>query len=321
MRSFFLRAAFIIAVSAAGVAVLTFFAITPDIDRATLEARYAGPLSQFSDLDSGARIHYRDEGKSDGPALVLIHGSNASLNTWEPWVALLGDTYRLISMDLPGHGLTGSMANSRYTITEMSDFVVALMDRLGVEHAYLAGNSMGGAVSLQLALDYPSRVDGLILISAAGMRRDVDDPPVGAFRFTQTAIGRAALEYVTPRFMIKRSIEKIVADPAGFVTDAMVTRYWELLRMTGSREASAIRFAGYAQQAPLEPRLGEITAPSLILWGIKDSLIKPKYGTRMHDALQNSELVIYDNAGHLAMEEIPETTAQAARQFIEANRR
>jgi pimeloyl-ACP methyl ester carboxylesterase len=321
MKNFFLRASLTLAVIVAIVAALAFIAITPDIDRATLEARYKGESSQFAEWENGARVHYRDEGNRAGPVVVLIHGSNASLNTWESWVAILGDNYRLISMDLPGHGLTGPVPNNNYTIAEMSDFVAALMDQLGVEHAYLAGNSMGGAVSLQFAIDHPARIDGLILISAAGMRRDVDDAPVGAFRFTQTAIGRAALAYITPRFMIERSIEKIVFDPAHFVTDDMVTRYWELLRMTGSREASAVRFAGYAQQAPLEPRMSEITAPSLILWGIKDSLIKPKYGERMHDALQNSERIIYENAGHLAMEEIPETTAQAARQFIEATRR
>jgi pimeloyl-ACP methyl ester carboxylesterase len=321
MKRIFLRASLVLAVISAIIAILAFIVITPDIDRATLEARYSGPNSQFVEWENGARVHYRDEGNRNGPTVVLIHGSNASLNTWEPWVALLGEDYRLVSMDLPGHGLTGPVPNNNYSIAEMSNFVAALMDQLGVERAYLAGNSMGGAVSLQFAIDHPDRIDGLILISAAGMRRDIDDAPVGAFRFTQTAIGRALLAYITPRFMIKRSIEKVVADPDHFVTDEMVTRYWELLRMVGSREASAVRFSGYAQRAPLEPRLGEITAPSLILWGLKDSLIKPKYGERMHNALQNSELIIYENAGHLAMEEIPEITAGATRQFIETTRR
>lgn len=316
MKNILARASLFIAVIIALVSVLALIAITPDIDRDTLEQAYQGPSSQFADWENGARVHYRDEGKRDAPVIILIHGSNASLHTWEPWVKLLQDDFRLVSMDLPGHGLTGPVQGSTYTIPEMSAFVLQLMDKLDIERAYLAGNSMGGAISLQIALDQPSRVNGLVLISSAGMRRDLDDPPVGAFRFTQTAIGRAILNHVTPRFMIRSSIEKIVANPTSFVTDEMVTRYWELLRMEGSREASAIRFAGYANGNPIEPRLNEIMIPSLIIWGEKDTLIKPKYGERMHKALQNSQLFVLENAGHMAMEETPEATAQATRQFI-----
>ncbi|HEY5339109.1 MAG TPA: hypothetical protein VIJ85_12950, partial [Rhizomicrobium sp.] len=79
----------------------------PDISRAKLEAKYATPPSEFIMLPDGARAHVRDQGLKTGPVLVLIHGSNASLFTWEPWVSRLFQNFRIVSMDMPGHGLTG----------------------------------------------------------------------------------------------------------------------------------------------------------------------------------------------------------------------
>jgi pimeloyl-ACP methyl ester carboxylesterase len=81
----------------------------PDIPRATLEAKYAGPPSQFVTLPEGTRAHVRDRGPRDALAVVLIHGSNASLYTWEPWAKRLSDMFRVITLDLPGHGLTGAV--------------------------------------------------------------------------------------------------------------------------------------------------------------------------------------------------------------------
>ena len=80
---------------------------TPDTDPMAMRAKYGGPTSQFVDLGGGLRVHLRDTGPRDAPALMLIHGSNASLQTWEPWAERLGTKYRIIRMDLPGHGLTG----------------------------------------------------------------------------------------------------------------------------------------------------------------------------------------------------------------------
>jgi len=98
----------------------------PDIPRATLEAKYATPPSEFIMLPDGARAHVRDQGNKSGPVLVLIHGSNASLFTWEPWVARLGNSYRIVTMDLQGHGLTGAVPNGDYSQEGMVKFVVAI---------------------------------------------------------------------------------------------------------------------------------------------------------------------------------------------------
>src|SRR5437870_3790843 len=95
----------------------------PDIPRAILEARYAGAPSQFVMLPNGTRAHVRDRGPRDALALVLIHGSNASLYTWEPWAKQLSDRFRIITVDLPGHGLTGAVPNRDYTQEGMVKFI------------------------------------------------------------------------------------------------------------------------------------------------------------------------------------------------------
>ena len=85
-----------------------FFLSVPEIPRSVLEAKYATPPSQFLALKDVPRVHYRDQGPKTAPVLVLVHGSNASLFTWEPWVARLGDTFRIVTIDMPAHGLTGA---------------------------------------------------------------------------------------------------------------------------------------------------------------------------------------------------------------------
>ncbi|MDP1625567.1 MAG: alpha/beta fold hydrolase [Parvibaculum sp.] len=160
-----------------------------DVPREELIGKYAGGASQFVTLPSGASAHFRDEGNRDGPALVLVHGSNASLHTWEPWVAELGGTYRIISMDLPGHGLTGRVPGDDYSREGMAAFVHELADALGVTRFAIGGNSMGGGVSALYAMEHPERVSALILVDSAGVPvvRDDTDPPL-AFRLARMPV-------------------------------------------------------------------------------------------------------------------------------------
>src|SRR5689334_5600569 len=107
-----------------------------DIPRATLEAKYATPPSQFAELsyhNTTARAHYRIRGPHDAPVLLLLHGSNASLFTWEPWAKRLSDRFRVVSVDLPGHGLTGPVANHDYSAAGMVAFVTAFADKIGLQ--------------------------------------------------------------------------------------------------------------------------------------------------------------------------------------------
>src|SRR6185503_9403206 len=95
----------------------------PEVPRETLMRKYGAAPSQFLELPGGATAHYRDQGNASGPVLVLLHGSNASLHTWEPWVKILGDEFRIVTVDLPGHGLTIAKNDESFTAESMAKFV------------------------------------------------------------------------------------------------------------------------------------------------------------------------------------------------------
>ena len=112
----------------------------------------------------------------------FLAGSNASLHTWEPLVAQLKDDYRLISFDLPGHGLTGATPQEDYSNIAMANFTREVIELYDFKSVTLVGNSMGGAVALRYALMYPRETDALVLVSSGGMERDEDDSICGGIR-------------------------------------------------------------------------------------------------------------------------------------------
>lgn len=291
------------------------FLISSDLPRADMVEKYRTDNSFIYQLPSGAMAHISDSGGPDKPALLLIHGANASLHTWQPWVDKLRDDYRLISFDLPGHGLTGATPEDDYSRAAMARFTQEIITLFNLQRVTLVGNSMGGGVALQVALDAPQSVEALVLISSVGMQRDADDGSVGAFRLTGSPLGRLLLRYVTPRFAVASTLRGVVAAPKT-ISDAAIDRYWELLRMTGSRDASIKRLQAYDTAPPLEPQLSRIKTPTLILWGQQDKLIKADYGIKMNAAIVGSFLRLYPQAGHLAHEEIPEKTTADLRAFF-----
>lgn len=279
---------------------------TPDTDASAMRAKYSGGASRFLTLSPGLTVHVRDQGLRTGRALVLIHGSNASLHTWEPWVERLQGQYRLITLDLPGHGLTGANPNGRYDTASYVDVVDQVMQRLGVPHAVVIGNSMGGAVSWNYALSHPEKVDALVLVDAAGAPSAKSrNMPIG-FRIARMPVLRNLAEIITPRSMFEASLKTSVYDPA-FATPQMVDRYWELNRYPGNRAATMARFAQMSQNRAATPaRLAAIKVPVLIMWGQEDNLIPVAAARWFHKALPTSRLIVYPKVGHIPMEEIPD---------------
>ena len=120
---------------------------TPDTDAAAMRAKYGGAPSQFVDLGGGLTVHLRDEGPRDAPVIVLLHGSNADLHTWDEWTKRLIPQYRVIRFDQIGHGLTGPNPARRYDMNAFTDTVDRVTTKLGVQRFVLGGNSMGGGIA------------------------------------------------------------------------------------------------------------------------------------------------------------------------------
>jgi pimeloyl-ACP methyl ester carboxylesterase len=299
------------------VALIALFAwgYAPDTDAAAMKAKYSSASSQFIDVGGGLTMHVRDEGNRAGPVLVLLHGSNASLHTWEPWVARLGAKYRIISLDQIGHGLTGPNPAGKYDGDAFVAALDALMVKLGVNRFALAGNSMGGYVAWEYALEHGDKLTHLVLVDAGG---PPDDPgkklPIG-FKIARTpGLNKIAL-VITPRSLFEKSLHQSVSNQA-IVTPAAIDRYWELNRYPGNRAATGQRFAAYGSRNSNVGRLGEIKVPTLIMWGADDKLIPASGADWFAARIPGSVRIIYPGIGHLPMEEAPDRSAADLDAFL-----
>jgi pimeloyl-ACP methyl ester carboxylesterase len=272
-----------------------------------VEARWAAPPSQFAAVD-GMRVHYRDRGQ--GPAIVLLHGSNASLFTWEGWVETLARDHRVVTLDLPGHGLTGPDPEARYSAQEMADFLDRFATALHLERFSLAGNSMGGGVALCYALAHPDKLDKLILVDAHAYPQA---PPLVLRLYATPIVGNIA-RWVTPRFAVAKSVRDVYGDPAR-VTSEQVDRYDDLLLRDGNREATRLRLSQRRDDG-LPARLGNIHTPTLIIWGSRDRWILPANGERLAHDIPGAHLIMLDGLGHIPMEENPKASVTPVAAFL-----
>ena len=286
---------------------------TPDTDAAEMRAKYGGAPSQFVDIGDGVTVHLRDEGRKDAPAIMLLHGSNADLHTWEPWVAALTSQYRVIRFDQVGHGLTGPDPAHDYSRANYVADICEVADTLGLERFIIGGNSMGGKHALAFAIAHPDRVSGLVLVDASGgpmpqdkaAKKNSGGGNIG-FRIARMPGVNRLVEQITPRSLIAQSLEQSVSVKS-IITEQMIDRYWELLRYPGNRRATLKRFS-QPHESLTEAEIAGVTAPTLILWGEQDRLIPVAAGQWLAEAMPTAQITVYPNIGHLPQEEAPAAT-------------
>jgi pimeloyl-ACP methyl ester carboxylesterase len=291
----------------------------------SLVARWAPPPSDFMELDGpvwqGQLVHFRDTGpRDDRLPLVLLHGTGSSLHTWEGWTAALERERRVIGLDLPGFGLTGPSLRDDYSADADVDFVLAVLDRLGVRRFVAIGNSLGGEVAWRLALQAPDRVRGLVLVDAAGLPLSEGLPWIarlGHLPGVLPAVGQLT-EWLLPRALVEQALQHLWGDPHA-VGSAVVDRHFELLLREGNRRALARR-AQQWRPGSAAARLSEVTAPTLVLWGGRDRLIPIEQGRRLAAAIPGSQFVAFPTLGHLPQEEAPALTVDPVRRFLGGRR-
>jgi len=301
---------FIVVLTAAGIVAVW----APDRPVETLTARWAPPPSQFVAID-GMRVHLRDEGPSDDPEpIILLHGTGASLHTWDEWTLALKSKHRVIRVDLPGFGLTGPTQDGNYHMPVYTHFVHALMEALHIERAVLGGNSFGGDVSWQTAVAYPNKVAKLILVDASGYVTTAASVPI-AFKLAQMPLLSSLLSNILPRSVVESSVRNVYADPAK-VTPELVDRYYDLALRAGNRKAITKRFA---QNKPgqNESAIRKLKLPTLILWGGLDRLITVDNAEKFHRDITGSQLIVFEKLGHVGHEEDPVATVAAVQAFLE----
>jgi pimeloyl-ACP methyl ester carboxylesterase len=286
---------------------------------AELKEKYAPAPSSFLKMD-GMDVHYRDEGNpNDSIPIVLIHGTGASLHTFDNWASMLtkarfteGGQSRVVRMDLPAYGLTGPFPSQNYTMGNYVDFIEHFLNARGIKHCILGGNSLGGLIAWQFALKNKGMVDKLILIDAAGYAQKSKNVPI-AFRMARIPFLNKIFTFITPRFVIKSSVENVYADKTK-VTDAIIDRYFDLSLRAGNRQAFVGRTA--LRDSNQISQIHTLQQPTLVLWGEQDGLIPVENAYHFHDDLPNDTLVILKNMGHVPMEENPSESLKPVLDFL-----
>ncbi len=294
-----------------------------DIPRDKLEAKYASGASKFLDLKNGSRIHYRDEGDLYKPAIILLHGFNGSLFNFERMVPLLSKEFRLISIDLPGFGLTGAVPSMDYSTQNSILVINELTSYLGMEKFSIAGNSMGGGIAWRYALENPEKTQSLVLLASSGIysseerlqieESERESPLV--WKLMRSNFVSYFLSLYTPKFFATQGLKTSVYDP-NLATEEIANQFHELTLMQGSREAILSRFSKQNYNDEKPDILKKIQAPTLIIHGREDNIISFKSSINLDQYIQNSQLVIYPKIGHLPMYETPARVADDIKKFF-----
>ncbi len=286
------------------IVTITFFSLRSlDVPVQKLEKEYFNLPSAYMDIKN-IKVHYRIEGS--GPPLLLLHGTGASLHTWDKWTDLLQSTYTIYRLDLPGFGLTGATYDRNYSMDNYIAFIHSFTEQLGLKSFAIAGNSLGGNIAWNYTLTYPDRVRQLVLIDAAGY-------PLGrptqslAFQVAQNPFLSPLLLHITPKSFIRKNLLQVYGDDSK-VSDELVDRYHDLTLRRGNRRAFVDRantnFADRSQDIP------KISCPTLVLWGELDTWIPLSHAYKFKNDIPNATLITYPGAGHIPMEEIPTRTAR-----------
>ncbi|MGC4077376.1 MAG: alpha/beta hydrolase [Rubrivivax sp.] len=298
-------------------AALLAMSRAPDRSVESLVANWAPPPSDFVDL-GGQLVHLRDQGpRSDAVPLVLLHGTSSSLHTWEGWVHAIAPRRRVITLDLPGFGLTGPWAGryagQRYDGQAYARFVLELLDRQGVQRFAVGGNSLGGEVAWRLAAMAPQRIERLILVDASGTVFKSQAAPL-AWQFARVpGLGRV-FEWVLPRTAVAQGLASAYGDPSR-VTPELVDRYFELTLREGNRRALVERLK-VARSGEDAERISTLRLPTLVLWGGRDTIIPPSAGEDFARRIPGSRLVVFPALGHVPHEEDPAQTVAPVLEFL-----
>ncbi|MEY3938814.1 MAG: hypothetical protein RL659_1655 [Pseudomonadota bacterium] len=294
------------------LAVVMYGLWTPDLERTELEKRYVASSPQSIEVD-GLKVHYKETGPQDAPALLLLHGFGSSLQAWDDWSLKLEQKYRVIRLDLPGFGLTGASPANDYSEEKDLAILTHFADKLGLEKFSVVGHSMGGKMAWSLAASQPERVQALVLMAPDGFP-EPESKDIGTKPYAVPAI-MGLIKYVLPKYLVRKSIEPAFAE-ADALNDALVNRYYDMLRAPGVRGAILERSNQTIYSDPV-PRLKAIKAPSLLIWGEQDQMIPSTNAQSYANVLSNSTTVLVPKLGHLLQEEQPEKGLAAVTQFLD----
>ena len=260
-------------------------------------------------LSTGLRVHYAEQGDREGEAIVFLHAFVDSWFSYGRVLPLLSPAYHAFASDQRGHGDSDKPVCC-YTANDYAADIDAFMEAVGIEEATLVGDSSGGLIAQRVALDYPARVSRLVLIGSPTtlvnneIARELGEETISGLE--DPVSPEFAREFVlgtfdqpVPEEFLEKAVSQSLKVPARVWRD-----YWE----------------GVALTVDDTSRLGEIVAPTLILWGEQDALLPREEQERRAAVIPDATLVVYPDTGHLAHWVRPEWVVRDLEAFIEDTR-
>ncbi len=275
---------------------------------ASVDARRAGLRTRVVDVD-GLAVTLSEGGPRDAPTVVLLHGFSADRGVWSRFVARLSADFHVVVPDLAGHGRTRFVTGAGYGAPAQAARVAGLLDALDVSRAHVVGSSMGGFVAATFARTHPERTLSLALVDAAGVtspRRSVAEQMLDRGEPNPFLMDDPA---AFPAFYALTMARPPVVP--GFVKHAMAADY--VARRAGLEEI----WGDWRDHDLLDDHLGEITAPTLVMWGREDRLVDVTAAEVWVSGLPDARRVTYDGVGHLPMLEVPARSAADYRAFLD----
>ena len=273
--------------------------------------------SRFVEID-GVRVHYQEAGDVTAPPVLLIHGFASSTVVWSKvFLSLANAGFRVIALDMLGYGYSGKPRNGEYTIAGQASLIVSLLDRLRIKRATIVGSSYGGAVAATCALDYPTRVNKLVLVGAVSNNRPL------AYKLMRMFGAPFFGDVVSPlligsRRLLRMRMKKVYDRHSWVLDERRVDARHQPLRASRTQRAIVRTVRGWdAERISRDAHL--IKQPTLLLWGENDIEIPLDEGEHLHQDIVGSRLIVFLNCGHLPHEEYPEGFTEIVSDFINAD--
>lgn len=253
---------------------------------------------------------YLEGGPTGAPPLVLVHGFGGDKDNWAMLAPHLTADYHLVVPDLVGFGDNARARHVAYDIKTQTDRLIAFLDALGIARCHLVGNSMGGWIALQAAIDHPDRLTTLTLVNNAGVTGK-----------EQSELERLPRDGVSPLVAtnardLKRLLDFVVHKPRFIPSRFLDVAYAERAEHAALLDAIFWTIVEDAEHRPLNARLKDVAAPTLIIWGRHDRLIHVSCVAELEAGIARAEAVVFDDVGHVPMLEKPAATAAVLRGFL-----
>lgn len=294
------------------LAVLVAYFVLPKAlyDLMTALIRLRGGMREKSVTVGDNVWPYLEGGRGDGVPVILLHGFGGDKDNWSIYAPHINKDHRLIAPDLPGFGENDRSLDRDYDIVSQVHRLSAFLDALNIPKCHIGGNSMGGFIALQFAMEYPDKVSSLTLFNNAGVMGDVKSELAIAAEKGENSLALSELSDVD-RLMafvsykpvpMPKNFKKLFFAEAEAHREVLDKIFWQI--------------AGAGINHPLNDRLNEVVAPTLIIWGRHDRLIDVSCVAVLDEGIQNSQAVIFEETGHIPMIEKPKETAGVHRAFL-----